>query len=213
MKINNNAANILVVDNETTNLRFLFDYLRSQDFNIFLAENGEDALEAIHLSKPDLILLDISMPKLDGFETCRLLKSDADTVEIPIIFLTARTDIIDKIIGFKLGAVDYITKPIEVEEVLMRINMQLKNKHQLQKLTKKVQLHDKQTTRVAKQYGMNARETDVLKLFTQGHKRPEIAMKLNITENTLKWYLKVIYTKLEVNNRTDAIAKARDMGL
>jgi len=205
--------NILVVDDEPANLGVLFDYLSSQGFKVFLAENGEDALEAVHLSKPDLILLDISMPKLDGFETCRLLKSDRDTVEIPIIFLTARTDVIDKVIGFKLGAVDYITKPIEVEEVLMRINMQLKNHHKIQHLTKQVQSQDQHTTRVAKQYGMNARETEVLKLFTQGYKRPNIAMKLDITENTLKWYLKVIYTKLEVNNRTDAIAKAREMGL
>ena len=108
---------------------------------------------------------------------------------------------------------DYITKPIEVEEVSMRINMHLKNHQQIQQLTAQIQTQEKKTLNTAQQHGLNAREADVLKFFSQGYKRIEIAQRLNITENTLKWYLKIIYSKLGVNNRAEALAKAREMGL
>ena len=131
VKINN----ILVVDDKPKDLGVLIDYLGSLNFNIFLAESCLDAMQVIKLSKPDLILLEINMPELDGFGACELLKKNTDTADIPIIFLTARNDVIDKVKGFKLGAVDYITKPMEVEEVLMRINLHLRIQHQIQYLT------------------------------------------------------------------------------
>lgn len=120
---------ILVVDDTPSNLQVLFDVLSEQDYRVAIAKNGEIALQRVRSSQPDLILLDVMMPGIDGFETCKRLKSNPDTHNIPIIFMTALSDSVDKIKGLSLGAVDYITKPIQCEEVLARIqvHLQLRN--------------------------------------------------------------------------------------
>lgn len=116
---------ILIVDDTPSNLQVLFSYLEQEGFKVLLAEDGESALQIAQSQAPDLILLDILMPELDGFETCRLLKAQASTRDIPIIFLTALSETVNKVQGFKLGGVDYITKPIAQEEVLVRIQTHL----------------------------------------------------------------------------------------
>ncbi|AUI68008.1 hybrid sensor histidine kinase/response regulator [Beggiatoa leptomitoformis] len=116
-------ATLLIVDDTSENIHVLFDFLQATNkFDILVAEDGESALESVQETKPDLILLDVMMPKMDGFETCRRLKNNPETVDIPIIFITALSDLPDKVHGFFLGAVDYITKPFQQEEVLARIN-------------------------------------------------------------------------------------------
>lgn len=117
---------ILVVDDTPTNLEVLFDFLSHAGFKVLFAEDGESALEKAHYVPPSLILLDILMPGIDGFETCRRLKASPVTADIPVIFLTALTDIPDKVKGFALGAVDFITKPLQYEEVLARVNTHLR---------------------------------------------------------------------------------------
>lgn len=116
---------LLIVDDVPNNLKMLFTYLRDQEFKIRIAQDGEDALEQIAYSKPDLILLDVMMPKIDGFEVCRRLKANPNTADIPVIFMTALTDTVDKVQGFEIGAVDYLTKPVQQEEVLARITAHL----------------------------------------------------------------------------------------
>jgi len=120
-----NNARILVVDDNPTNLNVLIDYLDHVGFEILAAEDGQDALEQLDYIKPDLILMDVMMPELDGFETCRRLKANSDTKDIPVIFMTALTDTVDKVEGFNVGAVDYITKPFQHEEVLARLTTHL----------------------------------------------------------------------------------------
>ncbi|MEO1429152.1 MAG: hybrid sensor histidine kinase/response regulator [Cyanobacteria bacterium J06633_8] len=127
---------ILIVDDKINNLEILFDVMRMNGHQVLVADSGESALNKLQISSPDLILLDVMMPSMDGFEVCRRLKSDDKTKDIPVIFMTALTNTADKIKGFKLGAVDYITKPFQQEEVLARVNVQLKLRnlnHQLQK--------------------------------------------------------------------------------
>jgi light-regulated signal transduction histidine kinase (bacteriophytochrome) len=126
---------ILIVDDTPTNLELLFDFLTQSGFRILVAEDGESAIQKANYAAPDLILLDILMPDMDGFETCRQLKASESTREIPVIFLTALTDAIDKVRGFNLGAVDYITKPLQYEEVLARVTTHLR----LQRLTQQLQ--------------------------------------------------------------------------
>ncbi len=116
---------LLIVDDTPENIAVLFNFLSGHGFKILVAENGEDALENAQDERPDLILLDVIMPGIDGFETCRRLKSNPPTQEIPIIFITALSDTLDKVKAFKLGAVDYITKPFQQEEVLARVNTHL----------------------------------------------------------------------------------------
>ncbi|MBD2676639.1 MULTISPECIES: sensor histidine kinase [Nostoc] len=120
---------ILVVDDTPTNLQVLFDLLSEHGYRVAIAKNGETALQRLQIAQPNLILLDVMMPGIDGFETCQKLKANPDTCEIPVIFMTALSESVDKIKGLSLGAVDYITKPIQHEEVLarIRVHLQLRN--------------------------------------------------------------------------------------
>jgi two-component system NtrC family sensor kinase len=117
---------ILVVDDSPTNLQVLFDLLSEQGYRVAIAKNGETTLQRIQTSHSNLILLDVMMPGIDGFETCQKLKANPVTTDIPVIFMTALSDSVDKVKGLSLGAVDYITKPIQHEEVLARIRVHLK---------------------------------------------------------------------------------------
>jgi len=112
---------ILLVDDNPTNLEVLFNALSDSGFKLLIAEDGESAIELAHYAQPDMILLDVMMPGLDGFATCQRLKADADTQAIPIIFMTALSETIDKVKGLGLGAVDYVTKPFQPDEVLARV--------------------------------------------------------------------------------------------
>ena len=129
-------AMILVVDDNPTNLDLLSSYLTKFGFRVFSAKNGEKALELLESIAPDLMLLDVVMPGIDGFETCQRMKSNEATKDIPVIFMTALSDTLDKIKGFELGAVDYITKPFQREEVLARVKTHLT----IQSLQKRLQL-------------------------------------------------------------------------
>lgn len=116
---------VLVVDDEPTNLSLLKEALSATGLKIRVVTNGLKAIELAQRSRPSLILLDVSMPGIDGFETCQRLKADTQTGDIPIIFATAFSEVDQKIKAFSLGAVDYITKPFHVEEVLARVKVQL----------------------------------------------------------------------------------------
>ncbi|HEY9627884.1 MAG TPA: response regulator [Coleofasciculaceae cyanobacterium] len=129
---------ILVVDDNPTNIEVLFDVLDACGYRVAIAKSGEVALKRLQSSVPDLILLDVMMPGIDGFETCRQIKTSADLRDIPVIFMTALSDTVDKVKGLKLGAVDYITKPIQHEEVLARINVHLQLRHLSQTLETQV---------------------------------------------------------------------------
>jgi PAS domain S-box-containing protein len=126
---------ILVVDDTPINLEILLDLLEDSDFKVVVAEDGESAIEMAEYSPPDLILLDVLMPGMDGFEACRQLKANLVTQDIPVIFMTALTEKVDKVKGLNLGAVDYITKPLEHEEVLARVNIHLRLRHLTKRLT------------------------------------------------------------------------------
>jgi two-component system sensor histidine kinase/response regulator len=114
-------ATLLIVDDKPQNLRLISDFLAEQGFELMLTRSGAQALEKIQRAMPDLVLLDVTMPEMDGFEVCRRLKLDARTASVPVIFMTALDDTAHKVQGFRLGAVDYITKPIQREELLARI--------------------------------------------------------------------------------------------
>lgn len=131
---------VLIVDDNHTNLGVIFNVLDESGLEVLLAQDGERALEKIKYIIPDLILLDIMMPGIDGFETCARIKSNALTAETPIIFMTALDNVEDKVRGFSLGAVDYITKPFQKEEVLARVKMHLDLKNLTRALANQNQL-------------------------------------------------------------------------
>ena len=119
------SHSILIVDDNHNNLEVLSETLSNAGFQVAVAIDGETALEQIQYYKPELILLDVMMPGIDGYQTCQKLKTNPDTFDIPIIFMTALSDTEHKVRGFALGAVDYITKPFQREEVLARVRVQL----------------------------------------------------------------------------------------
>ncbi|WP_392534606.1 response regulator [Nostoc sp. C117] len=136
MNLNKNEKNvILIVDDLPNNLKILFDFLEDYGFKVLVAEDGESAIEIAENASPDLILLDILLPGIDGFETCKLLNSNPATQDIPVIFITALIDKLDIVKGLNVGAVDYITKPLEHQEVLARVNTHLRLRNLTKKLT------------------------------------------------------------------------------
>jgi formate hydrogenlyase transcriptional activator len=116
---------VLIVDDTPNNISILFDVLTKSRYKVLVATDGKSALEQAAYALPDLILLDVMMPGMSGFEICRLLKSSPKTQGIPVIFMTALTETVNKVNGFNMGAVDYITKPFEIHEVLSRIGTHL----------------------------------------------------------------------------------------
>ncbi len=126
--------NVLLVDDIPSNLNFLSDVLSQEGFGIILATGGNEALTAARTGLPDLILLDIAMPDIDGYAVCEELKLDPSTREIPVIFLTARNEREDIIKGFEVGAVDYIMKPFNYTELIARVRTQLELRSKTQQL-------------------------------------------------------------------------------
>ena len=129
------GGNILVVDDTKENLRILADALGEEGYKVRPALSGRMALEAARKELPDLILLDILMPGMDGYEVCGILKADQVLKDVPVIFISALNEVGDKMKGFSAGGVDYISKPFQTEEVLARVKTHLK----LRKLQKDVE--------------------------------------------------------------------------
>lgn len=127
---------VLVVDDNTNNLKIVALTLRELNFKIVIATNGKDALDLVERTKPDLILLDVMMPEMDGFEVCDILKSKPEYQNLPIIFLTAVGEKSKIVKGFELGGVDYITKPFNKEELIIRIKTHLELKFTRDELQK-----------------------------------------------------------------------------
>ncbi len=132
-------ATILIIDDNTINIKTIAECLTDNNFETIIARDGEMGLHRARYSQPDLILLDVMMPGIDGFETCRQLKADKQTEDIPILFMTALTSTADKVRGLDLGAADYITKPFEEKELFSRINTHLRLRELSKRLEGKVQ--------------------------------------------------------------------------
>lgn len=123
------SPHILIVDDTPFDVQALSFILTKNHFDVSMAQNGKSAIDMVQQNRPHLILLDVMMPGIDGYETCRLLQADCKTEDIPVIFMTALSSTSDKVKGFQVGAVDYITKPFQPDEALARIKTHLKLSH------------------------------------------------------------------------------------
>ncbi|OVE82517.1 hypothetical protein BVY04_00715, partial [bacterium M21] len=112
------TATILVVDDIAANLELATTILKPENFKVVIANDGEEALKRSRYLHPDLILLDIIMPGIDGFQTCSRIKNNDSTADIPVIFMSSLSDTVDRVKGFEAGGVDYISKPFQTEELL-----------------------------------------------------------------------------------------------
>jgi C4-dicarboxylate-specific signal transduction histidine kinase len=140
------GQSVLIVDDNPTNLGVLADYLETSGLEVLAAQDGEDGLEKAQLAQPDLILLDVLLPGIDGFETCRRLKADETTKDIPVIFMTVLTGTEHKLKGFQVGGADYVTKPFQQEEVLARVTTHLRLRELAEQLEQKVEERTRELT-------------------------------------------------------------------
>lgn len=159
------SGDILIVDDMPDNLRVLSTMLADQGYQVRKAINGALALRAAQKAPPDLILLDILMPKMDGYEVCSLLKSNSRTSEIPVIFISALDDVFDQVKAFEVGGVDYITKPFQEDLVLVRVKNQLAIRHLYTQLRQQANQLSEQNTLLRQEIKERQRaedETDLL---------------------------------------------------
>jgi len=227
-----NPTTILVVDGLAENLRLLSGILKKGGFNVRAVPSVRMALEAVKIQKPDLILLDTRMPEMDSFEVCRCIKADEAARGIPIIFISAMVDVADKVKGFRVGGVDYITKPFQEEELLVRVHAHLaisRLRHELQTVKqlqhKEIAKSKKTETRLNKSKQtlqatirkMKQTQSDLIqreKLASVGHLAAGIAHEINnptafLSSNlqTAKGYLQEI--GLMVANYRQLIAELK----
>lgn len=141
-------TNLLIVDDKPDNLRLLAIILTKKGYKIRKALNGKTAINTVKMVPPDLILLDINMPEMNGYEVCQILKADQKTKDIPIIFISALDDVLDKVKAFQVGGLDYITKPFQEEEVIARVENQLTIRQQQKQLEQEIQQRQKTEERL-----------------------------------------------------------------
>lgn len=189
---------LLIVDDMPENIMVLLDFLSTSGFKVLIAQGGKQAIQTVKYGKPELILLDIMMPDMNGFETCEKLKEDVETRDIPVIFMTALTNTEEKIRGFNLGAADYITKPFQHEEVLARIKthlnlrrLQLALETQNTQLQTEIEKHKNTQISLAKAAGLLKQRTHELEslnaqLQQEVHHRRQIEIALRRANRELK---------------------------
>lgn len=179
---------ILIVDDNATNLAVIANYLEARGFTVLVARDGLSGLEKAQYAAPDLILLDVMMPGLDGFETCRRLKANETTKKIPVIFMTALSETEHKIKGFSVGGVDYVTKPFQQEEVWARVTTHL----QLYALTEHLE----------QMVAMRTAELQVAYAYLQQLDRAKLDF-IQVTSHELRTPLSIIsgYTQLLQENK------------
>jgi CheY-like chemotaxis protein/serine phosphatase RsbU (regulator of sigma subunit) len=148
---------ILLVDDSPVNLGVVVENLERHGFEVSVALDGDEALQRVELVKPDVILLDVMMPGIDGFEVCRRLKSQPHTRDIPVIFMTSLGGTEDKVAGFRCGAVDYVTKPLQIEEVRARVNTHLSLHDLKRRLAEKIAVQEHNLERLAHEDRVAAR--------------------------------------------------------
>ena len=191
------AKRILVVDDEPDIRRLVAEALEATGYDVRTAANGEEAIRAASLYIPDLVLLDVMMPDMDGFAVYERLRAKPVDLRSPIIFLTARREINDKLLGFEKGAADYITKPFHIKELLARV---------------RVHLGELAPPRSDIPNPLTDRELEVLGLLSVGKTYKQVARALDLSQSTVRNHLHNVYHKLNVVDRAQAVIVSRENG-
>lgn len=191
---------ILLVDDDQQYTNFIKSSFIKRNFSVVHLKSGRQALDAIRKYHPDLIILEIKVPEINGFDLCKIIRKKEKYNRTPIIFLSNINSNRAMMTGFELGADDYLTKPINKEELIARILVLLRR-------SKEVDYHTNHKE------SLSFQETRILQLMEKGYSNKEIAQKLSLTEGTIKVYNHVIYQKLQVKNRTQAIVRAMKEGI
>lgn len=218
-KYNESKNNIFIVEDNLEMLSYLQDNLLDK-YNVFYAKNGKEALEKLkNIPKPDIIIADIMMDVMDGYEFYENIKKGEVFTDIPFLFLTAKSGINEKIKALSKGAIDFISKPFDLNELLFKLNniLEVNIKHEKKFIesiykTSKVQLKEVDNKieaidydKLKGKYNLSNKEVEICKLIKEGLMNKEIGQRLNKAESTIKNYIKIIFEKLFVNKREKAI--------
>lgn len=199
--MNKQDVNILVVDDTPANLKLLTSLLNANGYKVRPASSGGIALRSIASKLPDLVLLDIRMPEMDGFEVCERLKADENTQDIPVIFISAMDDVREKVKAFNVGGIDYVTKPFEPEEVLARVNTHIT----LRSLQKELEQQNNQLKQLMKkQQEQEKMMIEQSKMAAMGEMINAIAHQWRQPLNALALYIQDIQGAYENNELNDA---------
>jgi DNA-binding NarL/FixJ family response regulator len=201
---------ILVIEDEAKMRRNLLTILEMEAFEALGAENGRLGLDAARKDLPDLILCDVMMPEMDGYQVLAALRADRGTADIPFIFLTARGEKHELRYGMNLGADDYLCKPCPAEELLAAIHARLRRQTEVLRAAVKATglTPDFTSSLPLESLGLTPREAEVLLWITQGKANGDIATILGSSEKTVKIHVGHILEKLGVENRTAAALRA-----
>lgn len=194
---------VLVVDDAPDTLRMLCDALAREGYTVLVARDGTQALDRLAYVVPDAVLLDAVMPGLSGFETCRQIKANPGWTHLPVIFMTGLSDTSDIVAGFAAGGVDYVVKPVKIEEVLARLQTHVRNA--------RVALAAQQGPEIPSRLldaALTPRETEVLSWLAKGKTNRDIADILGMSHRTVNKHLEHIFEKLGVETRAAAAALA-----
>lgn len=216
LKPERTQGTVLVVDDAPDTLRMLCDALADEGYTVLVARDGQQALNRLDVVTPDVILLDAVMPGLTGFETCQRIKAHADWSAIPVIFMTGLSETADVVAGFDAGGVDYVVKPVRIEEILARLTTHVRNA----RLTRQAMAAMRQghaptegaasTSDTARldEAALTPRETEVLGWLAKGKTNRDIADILGMSHRTVNKHLEHIFEKLGVETRAAAAALA-----
>lgn len=191
------AQRILVVDDEPDIRRLVQEALTASGYDVVVAASGKEAVRLSASFLPDLVVLDVMMPDADGFTVYEWLRSRPVSLKSPIIFLTARREIDAKLVGFNKGAVDYITKPFHVRELIARV---------------RVHLREPEPEKDAPPNPLTAREREVVKLLAEGKTYKQVATAMSLSQSTVRNHLHNVYRKLDVVDRAQAVIASRENG-
>lgn len=204
---------VLVVDDAPDTLRMLCDALAAEGYTVLVARDGEQALARLAVVTPDAILMDGLMPGLSGFETCQRIKAHAAWSVIPVIFMTGLSETADIVAGFEAGGVDYVVKPVRIEEVLARLSTHVRNARAAREAQALVLRSsdapaDAASASRLEVASLTPRETEVLAWLAKGKTNRDIADILGMSHRTVNKHLEHIFEKLGVETRAAAAALA-----
>lgn len=204
---------VLVVDDAPDTLRMLCDALAAEGHTVLVARDGQQALDRLARVTPDAILMDGLMPGLSGFETCQRIKAHAAWSVIPVIFMTGLSETADIVAGFEAGGVDYVVKPVRIEEVLARLATHVRNARAAREAQALVQrangdAPDALSASRLAEAALTPRETEVLAWLAKGKTNRDIADILGMSHRTVNKHLEHIFEKLGVETRAAAAALA-----
>ncbi|NLG64989.1 MAG: response regulator [Actinobacteria bacterium] len=191
------AQRILVVDDEADIRRLIREALGAAGYDVATAASGKEAVRVGSTFLPDLVLLDVMMPDADGFTVYEWLRAKPASLNSPVIFLTARRELENKLVGFRKGAVDYVTKPFHIRELLARV---------------RVHLRDPEPVKDAPPSPLTGREREVVRLLADGRTYKQVATAMRLSQSTVRNHLHNVYQKLGVVDRAQAVIISQQNG-